>query len=71
MRRHLRHQPAPRLHRDHALEKQPYVVAFTANVMVEDHVACREAGMNAFIGKPVRPSDLEGCLAEFALAMPG
>ena len=46
-------------------------MAFTANVMVEDHVACREAGMNAFIGKPVRPSDLEGCLAEFALAMPG
>ena len=49
-----------------ALEKQPYIVAFTANVMAEDRAACRAAGMNAFIGKPVRLSDLETCLAEFA-----
>jgi CheY-like chemotaxis protein len=53
-----------------ALEKQPYIVAFTANVMAEDRAACAAAGMNNFIGKPVRMSDLEGCLAEFARAVP-
>ena len=53
-----------------ALGKQPYVVAFTANVMAEDRAACREAGMNAFIGKPVQMADLEGCLAEFARTVP-
>ena len=50
------------------LEKQPYIVAFTANVMAEDRASCTAAGMNAFIGKPVRLSDLESCLAEFARA---
>ena len=51
-----------------ALEQQPYILAFTANVMAEDRAACTAAGMNAFIGKPVRLSDLERCLAEFARA---
>ena len=50
------------------LEKQPYVMAFTANVMAEDRAACAAAGMNAFIGKPVRMSDLERSLAEYARA---
>ena len=51
-----------------ALEAQPYIIAFTANVMAEDRAACTAAGMNAFIGKPVRMSDLERGLAEFARA---
>ena len=47
------------------LEAQPYIIAFTANVMAEDRAACTAAGMNAFVGKPVRLSDLERALAEF------
>ncbi len=59
---------ATRLIRVIAREHQPYIIAFTANVMAEDRAACMAAGMNAFIGKPVRLTDLERCLAEFAQA---
>jgi CheY-like chemotaxis protein len=56
---------ATRLIRKLTLDKQPYIVAFTANVMAEDRAACREAGMDAFIGKPVRVADMQACLADY------
>jgi signal transduction histidine kinase/CheY-like chemotaxis protein len=56
---------ATRLIRQLPLTKQPYIVAFTANVMAEDRLVCREAGMDAFIGKPVRVADMQACLAEY------
>jgi signal transduction histidine kinase/DNA-binding response OmpR family regulator len=56
---------ATRLIRQLPLDKQPYIVAFTANVMAEDRLVCREAGMDAFIGKPVRVADMQACLAEY------
>jgi signal transduction histidine kinase/CheY-like chemotaxis protein len=56
---------ATRLIRQLPLDKQPYIVAFTANVMAEDRALCLEAGMDAFIGKPVRVADMQACLADY------
>jgi hypothetical protein len=34
------------------------IIAFTANVFAEDAIACREAGMNDIVSKPVRKKSL-------------
>lgn len=39
--------------------KGPRIIAVTANVAPSDEVACRDAGMDDFMGKPVRPKILE------------
>ena len=40
-------------------DRQPLVVAMTANVQVEDREACEQAGMDDFMAKPIRPADLQ------------
>ncbi|PKO34604.1 MAG: hybrid sensor histidine kinase/response regulator [Betaproteobacteria bacterium HGW-Betaproteobacteria-7] len=40
-----------------------YIVAMTANVMASDRQRCREAGMNDYLAKPLRPAELEAALA--------
>ncbi|MBC8052870.1 MAG: response regulator [Sphingobacteriaceae bacterium] len=45
-------------------EKQPIIVAMTANAMVEDKEECFQAGMNYYIAKPVVMEELLKVLAE-------
>lgn len=46
-------------------EAQPIVIAMTANAMKSDKDACFEAGMNDFIGKPVRISEVTEKLKKY------
>jgi CheY-like chemotaxis protein len=41
----------------------PYVLALTANAAKEDHEACLDAGMHAYLSKPIQPDDLAEALA--------
>jgi PAS domain S-box-containing protein len=38
--------------------RQTPIIALSANVMVEDRTRCHEAGMNDFLGKPLRRNEL-------------
>ncbi|HEU0104379.1 MAG TPA: response regulator [Mycobacteriales bacterium] len=43
-------------------ERQPYILALTANALAEDRAACMSAGIDAFLPKPVRQSELDDAL---------
>ncbi|MBT61972.1 MAG: hypothetical protein CML13_02005 [Puniceicoccaceae bacterium] len=45
--------------------RQPYIVALTANAMGETREACRDAGMDDFVTKPVTVDDLKLALLRF------
>jgi len=49
--------------RDH-FEKQPCIVAMTANAMVEDREECFRAGMDNYISKPIKLETLKAILEE-------
>ncbi|MFI5952655.1 response regulator [Cryptosporangium sp. NPDC051539] len=47
-------------------DRQPHIIAMTASVLVEDQAACRAAGMDSYLPKPVRAADLAAMLAGVA-----
>ncbi|WP_263819532.1 hybrid sensor histidine kinase/response regulator [Salinibacter sp.] len=51
-----------RLRNEMPSEEQPYVVALTASVTEDDRRRCLEAGMDAFLSKPIRKDELAEAL---------
>jgi CheY-like chemotaxis protein len=49
-----------------SLHEQPYIMALTANALGEAREACRDAGMNDFITKPVSMEDLRLALLRYS-----
>jgi len=52
-------------------EKRPIIIAMTANAMKEDEDACRAAGMDDYLSKPIRPDFLKAALERAALQRSG
>lgn len=54
--------------RKHYTQKQPNIIAMTANAMVEDRDECLKAGMDNYISKPVKLESLIAILKQTAEA---
>lgn len=55
---------------DTLIGKQPYIIAMTACVMPGDREQCFDAGMNAYISKPIQKDELEATIHTFTQITP-
>jgi CheY-like chemotaxis protein len=51
------------IHREWPAAQRPRIIALTANVMKEDQEACFAAGMDDYLGKPIRVEELMAALS--------
>ncbi len=51
-----------RIRLDFPSDRQPYIIALTANAMVGDRQRCLEAGMDDYIAKPLTKDNLAAAL---------
>ena len=49
-------------------DRQPVIIAMTANAMAEDREECISAGMNDYISKPINMEELVNVLKKTSLA---
>ncbi len=56
-------QATRRVRSDWEADEQPRIIALTANAMRSDRAACRDAGMDDYIAKPLTPQALADALA--------
>jgi CheY-like chemotaxis protein len=54
---------------EYPLETRPFIVAMTANVLESDREACKNAGMDDFLAKPVLLSDLHKLLERVSVQL--
>jgi two-component system sensor histidine kinase/response regulator len=57
---------ATRMIRRHSADRQPVIIALTANAMEGDEEECLEAGMNDYLGKPVKLEEVIDKLQKWA-----
>jgi CheY-like chemotaxis protein len=58
---------ATRLIRGQQTNRQPVIIAMTANAMHEDREECLAAGMNDYLSKPIKPGDVVTILKKWAI----
>ena len=58
---------ATKIIRENLLINQPFIIAMTANAMLEDKLLCLQAGMDAYLSKPLNIKELIETLQEIKI----